>query len=1202
MTPTSTAETQYTTVISRIISLPAACMRAMPGHFLIRRGFRLGNRMVAIALVLTGVWTNAALVVNEVCYDNSSLADETGDTSSDWIELYNSGPSSINVLNYGVGDANPYEEAKGVRLPNYAIPPGGFLVVFANSDLAESTAWTNAPNIALISPNATWKYSTSASAPPAGWKNMAYDDTTWQTGMAPLGYNDAKLNMDCATVLSYGNDPRNRYPAAYFRKTFDAVNPAVITGLVVQARVNDGMVVYLNGKEILRQNMPDGTITHTTPALMGAPTTLWTTNEMPTTHLVQGANVVAVEAHKASVSDGDLIMDLTIPALVNEQIPVVHGRFGLSKDGENVHLFNSSLGRIHKFDSPGYAIGENKSYGLANDGVASVLRVFEKPTPGLPNNTYTQKYAETLVFQKPTFSVPPGVYASSQNVVLKTLTSGYKVYYTLDGSDPRDASTFVYSGNSVPVAEAAPVTSGLSWIRTNPIEITNTVPDANWVAPVGSVAKAVVLRAIAVSADNKSCSPETRGTYFIGSQFSTRMLPIVSLTIDTNNLFGFTSGLYLPGKYYADSPEGYGENKWGKPYANYHQESEEQEWERPVQIELIETSQTTPAFTQLLGLAMHGGGTRAMPQKALYLMARLGEYGADRVNYKLFPDEAAASYKRFLLRSSGNDWYGPDYNGVSTMLKDAVFHKIVKGLDVSVMAYRPTVAYINGEYWGIHNLRESLDKHYLATRYGLEADNCDILMHEEDPLEAGNVHIERIDGHTYADEDYETDVIDWIDDGHPLGLQENYAHIQTLMDVSNYTDYIIAETFFCNTDWPINNCDFWRAHTNQVATCGKYGDQRWRWMLYDLDVAGAEGPEFDMFEYLSDKDMTGPHEPGFLINQLWSNMEFRNSFVSRYANLLNTTFRPERLASIVAQAADAIAPEIERHFRRWGRTHTQAQWQQAVNSALIQYTASRHRVSWNHLDAHFNLAGTGTLTVRNNNAGGVGGRFTVNGVVIDTTTDGVISRAEWTGAFFRSLAVPVQAVPDAGYAFDGWVGTGITNSIVNLFVGETPLTLVARFRLASAPATVPTGYEKWQVTNYSEQEILAGTAAAPDAPSGCAGMSNFQLYAFGMHRNDGLSDEERLVRCSLSVRDRNGELSVAYTRLNSGFADVRYTLQVAPDLSLPAQWRDAVLGTDLDTVSVTNELDAASWRHEVRLLAPTPPRDVRFFRLEAAQQ
>ncbi|HNQ89905.1 MAG TPA: CotH kinase family protein [Verrucomicrobiota bacterium] len=1140
---------------------------------------------------------SAAIVINEVCYDNSSVADDTGDTSSDWIELYNSGPGSVNLTGYALGDANPYEEAKGVRLPNYTLPAGGRLLVFANPDLPEYTVWTNAPNIALIPANATWKYLAPSSAPPASWLTASFNDTTWASGMAPLGYNDATVNLDCATVLSYGANPAQRPPAAYFRKAFTVINPSVITSLVLNARINDGVVAYLNGTVILRQNMPEGAIGFTTPALMGVPTTLWTTNVLPTTGLLQGTNVLAVEVHQASVSSPDLIMDMTLTALVNEQVPIVHGQFGLSKDGENIHLFNSTLTRIHRLDSPGFEIGEDRSYGLATDGVTTAFKVFQQPTPGLPNTYYEQKYQETLTTQKPLFSIPPGIYASSQNVVLTTPTPGYRIFYTLDGSDPRHSTVFVYSGNPVSVAAAASVTSGLAWTPTAPIELAQTVPEAAWQPPEGSVTKAVVLRAIAVSSDGKYCSPERSGTYLIGPSFASRPLPIVSIVTDANNLFGFTQGIYVPGKYYADSPEGYGANKWGKPYANYHQTTEDADWERPVQFELFETGQTTAAFSQRLGVTLHGGGTRALPQKALYLLARLAEYGADRVNYPLFPDQDATSYKRFLLRSSGNDWYGPDDAGVATMLKDAVFHRMVQGLDIAVMAYRPTVLYINGEYWGIHNLRESFDKHYLATRYGLEADNCDILVHEEDPTEDGNVHIERIDGDSNADEEYEA-MIDWID-ANPLSLAANYQQVQQWIDVSNYTDYIIAETFFGNTDWPINNCDFWRAHTNQVAVAGKYGDSRWRWMLYDLDVAGERGAAFDMFEFLSDNDMTGPSEPAFLINALWANMDFRNAFVTRYVNLLNTTFRPDRLADIIAQAAAVIAPEIETHFRRWGRTHTQARWLEAVDRALVQYTAARHNTSWAHLDTFFGLGGTGSLTLRNTDANGTGGRFQVNGVLLDTSTEGVTNRAAWTGTFFRSLPVPVQAAADAGYVFDGWDGTAITNPSPTLFVGETPVTLAGRFRLATAPAYVPTGYEQWQVANYSESAILGGTSADPNAPSGYADMNNLELYAFGMHRTDGLTDAQRRDRASLSIQLRPDGLWLAFNRLNDTFTDIQYAIQTTAVVDDPTAWREAVVGQDLDPVSNTTAIDASTWHYEVRLTAEASAQGVRYFRIIA---
>ena len=196
------------------------------------------NRLLSLTVFALAMCMSArgALVINEVCYDNSTVPDDTGDTSSDWIELYNTGPSAVNILSYGLGDANPYDENKGVRLPNYTIPPGGFLVVFASSDLPEYTVWTNAPDIAAIPANSAWRYNTPASAPPSTWKDSTFDDAAWASGITPLGYNDATLNMDCATILSYGSNPASRYPAAYCRKTFKIVNPSVVTGLVIRAR------------------------------------------------------------------------------------------------------------------------------------------------------------------------------------------------------------------------------------------------------------------------------------------------------------------------------------------------------------------------------------------------------------------------------------------------------------------------------------------------------------------------------------------------------------------------------------------------------------------------------------------------------------------------------------------------------------------------------------------------------------------------------------------------------------------------------------------------------------------------------------------------------------------------------------------------------------------------------------------------------
>ena len=1029
-------------------------------------------RLFAIALCVSALVANGVLVVNEVCYDNVSLADELGDTTSDWIELYNRGPEEVNLLNYGLGDSNPYQESSGVRLPDYTLQPGGRIVVFANGNLPEYTAWVNAKDRQMIASNAMWRYRSTLDAPASSWAAPAFEDASWLTGIAPFGYNDAKLNMDCATVLDYGKDSGNRYPAAYFRTTFTVINPAAITGLVVRARIDDGMVMYLNGREILRQNMPVGAVEHATLALSSVPSTRWTSATLGTNGLVRGDNVLAVEVHQAFGADADLIMDMTLTGLISEREPVVHGQFRLANEGENIHLFNSELTRIQLFAPPGYEVGENHSYGALPEGSTTDFRVFSLPSPGMPNASTATRFIETLTAQKPIFSIAPGVYETSQTVALRTPAPGYLLYYSLDGTDPRASSTFVVSGGSVTVHAAVSATNGLAWIRTNPVEIDNQVLAAAWRSPMGGVTQAVVLRAIAVDATGKQCSPETSGSYLIGASFQNRTLPVVSLITNPDNLFGFTSGIYVPGKCYADSAEGYGDNKWGKPYANYFQSNSDQEWERPVSFELFEPTQSQASVAMVVGATPYGGSTRAIPQKSLQLLARAKEYGSNQIDYALFPQEAASAYKRVLLRNSGDDWYGPDSAGVATMMKDAAFQELAKTMNFAVMAYRPTVVYINGGYWGLHNLRESFDKHYFATRYGLDPENIDLLQQEENPSDAAKVVITNGGGDVNADEEYRS-LLAWVG-ANTLSSDANFRQFQAQVDVTNYTDYVIAETFYANTDWPQNNCAFWRAHTNQTATAGAVGDTRWRWMLSDLDRAGERGPDFDMFAYLSDGTRTAIDQSAFLINELWKNAAYRSYFVSRYELLLNTLFRPERTSSYITQAANTIAPEMETHFRRWGRPFTQGQWRQAVDSTLIRFTSERHAVSWGQINAKFGLGGSGVLSVRNTREDGAGGHFVVDGMTIEVSTPGVTNRAAWSGVFFRNRAVTVQAVPDVGYVFDGWEGRMETNAFLSVVTLDEPQSFVARFLRTDAVVCAVTFAAAGGTVNPANTVVVVG--------------------------------------------------------------------------------------------------------------------------------
>ena len=1127
--------------------------------------------------------------INEVCYENSILPDGTGNTSSDWVELYNAGVTGVNIGGWKLSDSSNPGPGKFVELPDYVLPARSMLLVFTNKDLPQSLVWINTRDIPLIPGNAVWEYYTGTPPPEEGWASGAGQ---WPSGPSPLGYNDPRGGMDIATALPSGEGELS-YPAAAFRRTFSVPDPSLVTSLTARVRICHGARIYLNGFPIWEDNLPEGSGWEGY-ARSARSTLTWREISLPLEGLALGNNTLAVEIHRPDPSTGSLVFDLSLTAKISDRTPLVRGTFGF-KAGENVYLFNRNGTRIHRVKPPDRGWGVNISYGCRKDGDDRSMLFFSRPTPGSPNafaDTPSVRFEADPALPLPVLGIKPGFYTSAPRVPITCASRSGTVYYTVDGSDPRFATNSIRVGSSLLLPSPPPLEGGgLSWIRTNPVEIADRMRTAAWSAPIGSVPRAVVLRAIFTQ--NSRCSKEVRGTYFIGGSHR-RHLPVLSVTAEREALFGFRDGIYVPGLSYANSPVGYGDNRWGKPYANYHQE-----WERPAFLEFFEKGSDFLSFSASLGMGMHGGGTRALPQKTLYMICRMGEYGTDRINYRLFPGETATSYKRFLLRNSGNDWYGPDVPGVATLMKDAVFSRIAAPLGIAVMAYRPVSVYLNGEYWGIHNLRESYDKHYMASRYGLDPDNMDILTHEEDERDRKKVKIVRVDGDKGADEEYELMLKD-IELNHPVSTGQGYTNLASRIDIGNYTDYIIAETFFANTDWPANNCDFWRAHTNQVAQAGAYGDGRWRWMLYDLDVAGERGADYNMFTYLSDRDMTGDREPGFLINQLWSNADYRTAFVARYTELLNTVFTPGRMERMIRAAAADIEPEIEAHFRRWGRTTTAGEWRRAVDTALVSFTAARYRKSWDHLNAHFGLGGYGVLTLSNADPSGTGGSFRVNGLnLIPGQCEGVESRADWSGRFFRNLPVEIEALPDPGYLFDGWVGSPQSPSTRTLTLPPGRETLLkARFRRAGEPPFHPEGYEAWMLENYGEQEILEGTRSAPDALTPCAGLSNFALYAFGMSLHDGLTDEQRRARLSLSIRSHEAELWLGYSRLPAPCRDVDYRLKVSDSLA-PANWREMVPGVDYRPGVLTNGVDSPLWRLEVPLV---PAGGSRFYRLETRKK
>jgi hypothetical protein len=197
----------------------------------------------------------------------------------------------------------------------------------ASNDLSfdlELTASRDFPSL-LVGSGSPWKYRDTGVAPPSDWTLPSYNDAAWAGGPARLGYGgDGE-----ATVVGFGGNVDNRYITTWFRHTFTVTDPAVFDALKVELQRDDGAVVYLNGVELLRENLPSQAIVPSTAATVGvtgADELAWHSLIVPSYALQAGLNAVAVEVHQAAPNSSDLGLDLRLMGLAQSSIDYTQWR------------------------------------------------------------------------------------------------------------------------------------------------------------------------------------------------------------------------------------------------------------------------------------------------------------------------------------------------------------------------------------------------------------------------------------------------------------------------------------------------------------------------------------------------------------------------------------------------------------------------------------------------------------------------------------------------------------------------------------------------------------------------------------------------------------------------------------------------------------------------------------------------------------
>jgi uncharacterized repeat protein (TIGR02543 family) len=617
---------------------------------------------------------------------------------------------------------------------------------------------------------------------------------------------------------------------------------------------------------------------------------------------------------------------------------------------------------------------------------------------------------------KVAFSSPPGFYSRNVSLVLSHPDNQAIIYYTLDGSVPTTSSLRYVS--PIIIADRSEEENNHSMIPTNLI-----TGWRGWLEPEGKVAKSTIIRAMAVKQGVNS--QVSSGTWFVFPQGEDRYsLDVISIITGHDNLFSDATGIYVPGD----------THRPGSPQTgNYAQRGIE--WERPASIEFFGDDFT---FQQDIGIRIHGGWTRRDPIKSLRLYAR-SDYGVSRFNYQIFPELPYTNYNRLLLRQSGNDF-------AVTLFRDAVAQSLVSHLDLDIMAYRPTIVFINGEYWGIKNLRERYDRHYLERVYGVDPDNIDLLTGQNEVTEGDNIHYNQMISFVTAND---------------LSNDARFNQVARMMDINNYLDYYSAQVYYQNNDWPQNNIDYWRLKVDYDDRAPKGHDGRWRWMLYDVDRALGllwdYDYRFNMIEYITNRFLEDGREwPNLLFRNLLENENFRHSFINRIADHLNTAFLPSRVLSEIDRFAQRIEPEIDEHTRRWRYPESKNEWESLVER-LRTNAANRPEYVRKHVMEHFGIGKMVNISLSSESH--EHGYIRINSIDITPATPGVpLDPYPWTGIYFQGIPVTLEAIAAEGYTFSHWTGTGTTgvnqNDRVLKITPEGDITLEAHFTFTGVPHLV----------------------------------------------------------------------------------------------------------------------------------------------------
>lgn len=510
-----------------------------------------------------------------------------------------------------------------------------------------------------------------------------------------------------------------------------------------------------------------------------------------------------------------------------------------------------------------------------------------------------------------------------------------KIYYTIDGSVPGSGS-MKYS---------------------EPIHVSNVK----------------VIRAVAYV--NGRRSKVITNSYFCDRPYT---LPVVSLAVNPEVLWDSVGGIYVKGLNSVDTVEPYLD-------ANYWKD-----WERRVNIEMYQPNGEL-CFNQEAGVSVFGGFSRWLPQKSLGVYAR-SSYGKTRFEYPIFEERDFKKYKSFIIRNSGGDFQ-------RTHLRDAYMTQLAAPTGIAYQAYQPVVFYINGEYWGIQNLREKISEHYLKSNFGVDKNNVDILRQNRVARHGNSKEYKKL--------------LAFLENK-DMSSNQTIEELDKFMDIHDYLRYNIAEVYSDNRDAG-GNIRYWKERNDSA---------KWRWVFYDLDLGlGNNAPKgykrntLEKFTSVNNEAWPDPPWSTFIIRSLLENKDIQTRYINMFADHLNTVYHPDTAVALLHKMSDVIAEEMKFHTKRWGQTYKN--WKYHLN-IVETFVRNRPYYCRQHIMEKFNLEDTAYVSIE------------YPGDVAEVKFNSLKINRDFKGVYFTGVPVKISVQPKHDYDFVGWEGRDVAEPVLEI--------------------------------------------------------------------------------------------------------------------------------------------------------------------------